>query len=71
MAKLAERLIDQLLEMTPGLRNAVSREGVKVCPACNRKIPRYPGRYPKNCPYCDDEHELEDIDEPDTKVSPG
>jgi len=38
---------------TTGMVNAYSRLSAKLkCDDCEKSIPRYPGRYPKSCPFC-------------------
>ena len=44
--------MSQLDEFTPGLVNAMTRRGVKAVHDCGFPMPRYPGRYPVNCPHC-------------------
>lgn len=42
-------------ELTNGIRNALAKGKVRVkCVKCGMPIPVYPGRYPKNCPECDE-----------------
>jgi hypothetical protein len=39
--------------LTNGMKNVFSKMKVKsVCPQCELHVPKYPGRYPKNCPSC-------------------
>ena len=59
----ADELIDKYLaeKMTPGARKAYSKleNGGKVCADCRIIVPKYPGRYPQECPACG--NELEDL----------
>lgn len=39
--------------MTTGVKNALSRGNVhSMCTECGFPLPKYPGRYPKDCPSC-------------------
>jgi hypothetical protein len=45
-------LIDESA-VTQGVINAMLKRPVRVvCAACGFPVPKYPGRYPKNCPSC-------------------
>ena len=47
--------------MTKGLHRAYGKlEGRLRCKGCGLVLPKYPGRYPANCPHCD-EPEFEDL----------
>lgn len=40
--------------LTPGAARALSKLGTREpCSACGFSLPKYPGRYPSNCPQCD------------------
>ena len=41
-----------LVEMTPGVLNALNRHPAHHVCDCGFPLPRYPGRYPKCCPQC-------------------
>jgi len=46
------RIIDEGA-VSQGIINAMLKGPVKVvCAACGFPIPKYPGRYPSNCPSC-------------------
>lgn len=58
----AEELINRYLDekLTRGIKNALGKSGGKKgCPHCKLLVPKYPGRYPNNCPECG--KELEDL----------
>lgn len=38
--------------LTPGIKNAMARGDVHSLCKCGFPLPKYPGRYPKNCPHC-------------------
>lgn len=38
--------------VTPGLSRALSKLSTKDVCACGFPMPKYPGRYPLNCPSC-------------------
>jgi hypothetical protein len=40
--------------LTPGLLRAITRNGTRTVHGCGFAMPKYPGRYPKNCPHCGD-----------------
>lgn len=45
--------------ITDGMANAMVRYGAaRQCPGCQFGIPKYPGRYPSNCPRCGDELQM-------------
>lgn len=52
--------LTQVLEATPGLTNALSKFKYKGDCKCGFRVPKYPGRYPKNCPECGDTLYLKD-----------
>jgi len=58
MKKFEEKYDQILSEMkaTKGLLNSIGRykEIKKVCDKCGMMIPKYSGRYPSNCPACND-----------------
>lgn len=48
--------MSELLErMTQGVMNAVAKSPQHSVCGCGFPLPRYPGRYPKNCPNCGEE----------------
>jgi len=55
--------------MTTGVKNALSRGSVhSMCKECGFPLPRYPGRYPKDCPSCGGERQVEKADEETSRI---